>query len=279
VWWGYFLAPLGLFVALSGFVIYRFRQTRAMTMAEFIEMRYSRRFRIFFGALTFVSGVINYGIFPAVTVRAFMQFCGVPEALALGGFDVPMFPALMLIELGIAIVLVWLGGQITILVSDYLQAVFCMIVFFALLLFFIIWMPWPDLVAGLAMAPEGKSMLHPFRAGDAADFNTAYYLIGAFMVVYTTRAWQGSSGYNACARSPHEARMAGSLATWRAVAQCLALLLIPRCVFAVLHTPKLAEQAAQITALVADIAAPAARAQVTVSAGLSVLLPAGFLGL
>lgn len=279
VWWGYFLAPLGLFVALSGFVIYRFRQTRAMTMAEFIEMRYSRRFRIFFGALTFVSGVINYGIFPAVTVRAFMQFCGVPEALALGGFDVPMFPALMLIELGIAIVLVWLGGQITILVSDYLQAVFCMIVFFALLLFFIIWMPWPDLVAGLAMAPEGKSMLHPFRAGDAADFNTAYYLIGAFMVVYTTRAWQGSSGYNACARSPHEARMAGILANWRAVAQNLALLLIPLCVFAVLHNPKFAEQAAQITALVADIADPAARAQVTVSAGLSVLLPAGFLGL
>ncbi|MFH1496778.1 MAG: sodium:solute symporter [Verrucomicrobiota bacterium] len=279
VWWGYFLAPLGLFIALSGFVIYRFRQTRAMTMAEFIQMRYSRRFRIFFGALTFVSGVVNYGIFPAVTVRAFMQFCGVPDTLALGGFDVPMFPALMLLELGIAIGLVWLGGQITILVSDYLQAVFCMVVFFALLVFFIFWMPWPDLVAGLAMAPEGKSMLHPFRAGNAADFNTAYYLIGAFMVVYTTRAWQGNSGYNACARSPHEARMAGILANWRAVAQNLALLLIPLCVFAVLHNPKFADQAAQIGALVENIADPSARAQMTVSAGLSVILPAGFLGL
>ena len=59
LWWGYFLAPLGLFIALSGFVIYRYRQTRAMTMAQFIEMRYSRKFRLFFGALTFVSGVIR----------------------------------------------------------------------------------------------------------------------------------------------------------------------------------------------------------------------------
>jgi len=279
LWWGYFLAPLGLFVALSGFVIYRFRQTRAMTMAEFIEMRYSRRFRLFFGGLTFVSGVVNYGIFPAVTVRCFMQFCGVPDTLALGGFSLPMFPALMALELGIAITLVWLGGQITILVSDYLQAAFCMIVFFALMVFFLWWMPWADLVAGLAMAPEGKSMLHPFKAGNAADFNTAYYLIGAFMIVYTTRAWQGTSGYNACARSPHEARMAGILANWRAVAQNLALLLMPLCVFAVLHNPKFADQAAQINALLADLSDPAARAQMTVSAGLSVLLPAGFLGL
>src|SRR5690606_9169961 len=140
VWWGYFLAPLGLFVALSGFVIYRFRQTRAMTMAEFIEMRYSRRFRLFFGGLTFVSGVVNYGIFPAVTVRCFMQFCGIPDTLALGAFSLPMFPALMALELGIAIGLVWLGGQITILVSDYLQAAFCMVVFFALMVFFLWWM-------------------------------------------------------------------------------------------------------------------------------------------
>ena len=279
VWWGYFLAPLGLFIALSGFVIYRYRQTRAMTMAEFVETRYSRRFRLFFGGATFLSGVINYGIFPAVTVRCFMQFCGLPDSVALGGFDLPLFPTLMALELSIAIALVWLGGQITILVSDYLQAVFCLVVFLALMLFFLWWMPWADLVAGLSAAPEGKSLLHPFRAGDAADFNTAYYLIGAFMVVYTTRAWQGTSGYNASARSPHEARMAGILANWRALGQNLALLLMPLCVFAVLHNPKFAEQAAEINTLLSAIADPATRSQMTVPVALSVILPVGFIGL
>ncbi len=279
VWWGYFLAPLGLFIALSGFVIYRYRQTRAMTMAEFVEMRYSRRFRLFFGATTFLSGVINYGIFPAVTVRCFMQFCGLPDTVALGGVSLPLFPLLMALELGLAVALVWLGGQITILVSDYLQAVFCLVVFLALMLFTLWWMPWAELMAGLATAPEARSLVHPFRAGDASDFNTAYYLIGAFMVVYTTRAWQGTSGYNASARSPHEARMAGILANWRAMGQNLALLLMPLCVFAVLHNPHFAEQAARINEVLAGIADPATRAQMTVPAGLSVILPVGFVGL
>jgi SSS family solute:Na+ symporter len=279
LWWGYFLAPLGLFIALSGFVIYRYRQTRAMTMAQFIEMRYSRRFRLFFGALTFVSGVINYGIFPAVTVRCFMQFCGIPATLPLGGFDLPMFPSLMALELGLALGLVWIGGQITILISDFLQAAFCMVVFIVLMVFFLWLMPWGDLITGLAMAPAGASMIHPFKTGNSADFNTAYYLIGAFMVVYTTRAWQGTSGYNASARSPHEARMAGILANWRSMGQNLALLLMPLCVYAVLHNPSFASQAAEIQALLANISDPVTRAQLTVPAGLTVLLPVGFLGL
>ncbi len=279
VWWGYFLAPLGLFLALSGFVIYRYRQTRAMTMAEFIEMRYTPRFRLFFGAFTFISGVINYGIFPAVTVRCLMQFCGLPDTVMIAGFALPLFPTLMALELGLAIALVWLGGQITILVSDYLQAVFGLIVFLALMLFFLWWMPWTDLIDGLRMAPAGQSMIHPFRANDAADFTPAYYLIGAFMVVYTTRAWQGNSGYNGSARTPHEARMAGIFANWRAVAQNLALLLMPLCVFAVLHNPKFSEQASQITTLLAAVTDPATRTQVTVPVALSVILPTGFLDL
>ncbi|MFV0338184.1 MAG: sodium:solute symporter [Chthoniobacterales bacterium] len=279
VWWGYFLAPLGLILALSGFVIYRYRQTRAMTMAEFIEMRYSSRFRLFFGLFTFLSGVINYGIFPAVTVRCIMQFCRLPDSVSLSGFDLPLFPTLMALELILAISLVWLGGQITILVSDYLQAVFSLLVFLAMMLFFLWWMPWKDLIDGLAMAPLGQSMLHPFRANDAADFTPAYYLIGAFMIVYTTRAWQGNSGYNGSARTPHEARMAGVLANWRAMAQNLALLLMPLCVFAVMHNPKFAEQAALIGTLLNEVSDPAIRTQVTVPVALSCILPIGFMGL
>ncbi|MEO1236496.1 MAG: sodium:solute symporter, partial [Planctomycetota bacterium] len=41
--WSSMLAPISLILALSGWVIYRFRQTRAMTLPQFLEMRYSRR--------------------------------------------------------------------------------------------------------------------------------------------------------------------------------------------------------------------------------------------
>jgi len=41
------LAPVGLFLAISGWVIYRFRETRALTLAEFFERRYGGPLRQF----------------------------------------------------------------------------------------------------------------------------------------------------------------------------------------------------------------------------------------
>ena len=41
--------PIILFVAISGWVIYRFRETRALTLAQFFEVRYSKKFRLFMG--------------------------------------------------------------------------------------------------------------------------------------------------------------------------------------------------------------------------------------
>ena len=49
IWWGLMEGPAMIVIALSGWVIYRYRQTRAMTLPQFFEMRYSRRFRIFAG--------------------------------------------------------------------------------------------------------------------------------------------------------------------------------------------------------------------------------------
>lgn len=53
-WWSWISVPCGLFVAISGFVVYRYRETRALTLAQFFEIRYSRRFRLFMGGLAFV---------------------------------------------------------------------------------------------------------------------------------------------------------------------------------------------------------------------------------
>src|SRR5436305_4162424 len=67
--WSALSLPVQLLVAVSGFVVYRYRQTRALTLAQFFEMRYSRRFRLFMGVLAFIAGILNYGIFPAVSAR------------------------------------------------------------------------------------------------------------------------------------------------------------------------------------------------------------------
>jgi len=59
-WWEFIMAVVLLAITVSGWVIYRFRQTRALTIAQFLEMRYSKNFRIFAGILAFISGLLNF---------------------------------------------------------------------------------------------------------------------------------------------------------------------------------------------------------------------------
>ena len=89
-------APVSLVISLTGFAIYRFRQTRALTLAQFLEARYSRNFRLFAGTLCWFSGILNYGIFPAITARVIIYFLGLPTEYILGGLAIQTFPAVML---------------------------------------------------------------------------------------------------------------------------------------------------------------------------------------
>ena len=57
--WQNLTMPLGVVLSLTGFVTYRFRETKAMSFGQYIEMRYSRKLRIFASALR------SHLIFPA----------------------------------------------------------------------------------------------------------------------------------------------------------------------------------------------------------------------
>src|SRR5262249_48856165 len=53
IWWRFIEGPAMIAIALTGWVIYRFRETRALTLAQFLERRYSRSFRVFCGVIAF----------------------------------------------------------------------------------------------------------------------------------------------------------------------------------------------------------------------------------
>src|SRR5688500_12357783 len=122
--WEKVQVPVLLLVAVSGFVVYRYRETRALTLAQFLEMRYSRRFRLFMGLLAFLSGILNYGIFPAISARFFIYFLDLPHWVKLGSLEISTFALVMVSYLVCAVFMVLVGGQATMMVVDCLEGIF-----------------------------------------------------------------------------------------------------------------------------------------------------------
>ncbi len=276
--WFNLAVPVWLFINLTGYIVYRFRETRALTMAQFFEIRYSRRFRIFTGILAYVSGIVNYGIFPAVGAHFFIYYCGLPETFAIGGVTVSTFAALMALFLAIALVIVLGGGHLTSMVTDCVQALFGYAIYIVIAVTILFIFRWEQIATALLDRPVGESLLNPFDTGKLQDFNLGYVLISIIGSVYAYMAWQGNQGFNAAAASPHEAKMGRILGTWRAGALFVMLALIAAAAYTFMHHPDFAAGAADATAELAKIGDETLRTQVAVPVAVSHFLPVGILG-
>ena len=154
VWWAWMIIPATMVFTLSGWVYYRFRETRCMTLAQFFEVRYSRRFRILTGLVIWLSGLINFGIFPFVTANFFVYFCGLPETMELFSVAFPTYWTIMLLTTGMAALMTVAGGQITILVTDCVQGIFATITLVVLIVFLLNQFQWSEIVDSLQEAPR-----------------------------------------------------------------------------------------------------------------------------
>jgi SSS family solute:Na+ symporter len=278
VWWGFTMNVVVLIITVSGWVIYRFRQTRALTLAEFFERRYSRSFRVFAGLVAFFSGLVNFGIFPAVGARFFIYYCGLPTHLALGGLELPTFPLTMIVLLAVALFFVFVGGQISVILTDFLQGLFVNVVFVLISVYLLLVVDWNQIFAELAQAPENASLVNPFKTSHVEDFNFGYFLIGVIGVIYVTMSWQGTQAYNASASSAHEAKMGAVLTNWRDYPRNLLILLVPIIGYTVMHHADFSAQAASVNGVLEGLETDAIRNQLRVPLVLVELLPPGLLG-
>jgi len=246
--WSNMFAPISLFVVLSGWVIYRFRQTRAMTLAQFFEMRYSRKFRIYAGLLCWISGTINFGVFPGIGARFFIKFCNLPTQFDCLGITWTTYPTLMFGLISTALFLALVGGQIAVMVTDFWQGLFAIFVFLGVLVFLWIQFPWNTISEGLiAGSAPGKSLINPMDIGAQPDFNIFFFLIAIFFTVYGVMAWQGTQGYNCAAATAHEAKMANVMSLLRGAMFHLGLILIPVVAITVMNHPEYVDTAAAVT--------------------------------
>ncbi|MDP0495246.1 MAG: sodium:solute symporter [Verrucomicrobiota bacterium JB024] len=278
--WHLMLLPAGLIISTSGWVIYRYRQTRAMTLGQFFELRYGRKFRIFAGGLAFFSGIINYGIFPAVTARFFVYFCGLPEAFRVGEFDVQTYPVVMICLLSLALFFTLTGGQVVIMVTDFIQAQFVNVVLVVTLIFLVLHFNMDTVKSTLvSLSDSGHSRVNPFDAGEVKHFNAFFFFVNLFGAFYWTMAWQGGQAYNSSARSPHEARMGKILAQWRTAVTTLLPIFLPVAAFVVMHSTDFMPQSQAARDALGAVGDAQLQKQLTTPLVIRELLPAGMLGL
>jgi len=309
-WWGLSQGIIILAITMSGWVIYRFRSTRCLTLAQFFEKRYSRKFRIFAGIVAFVAGIINFGIFPAVGAQFFINYCELPDSF----IGIPMYPLVMFVLLSIALYFVYTGGQIAIIIADFFQGVFVTIVLFIVTIYLFFTIGWEQVSESLEKTPiklaqkeiqnleiepsfqdlpelekyervseinekyENSSRINPFKTSQVEDFNFWYYLIGIIGVMYGTLGWQGSQGYNSSAKSAHEAKMGSVLAGFRGLPQGLFMFLVPVLVYVLMNHPDYQAVADAVNSSLDKISTDTLRTQLRAPFILSEILPVGLLG-
>lgn len=276
-WWGQISVPVGLFLAVSGFVIYRYRETRALTLGEFFERRYTRGFRIFSGILGFFAGILNFGVIPAIGAKFMVYFMGMPDHVNILESSVPTHLLFMGAFLTMCVITTTMGGQITILLTDCVEGMFSQVFYVIIAIFlFLTFFHWSDVLQMLLDAPSGKSLVNPFDSSGMRDFNIWYVLMSIVIGVYSTMAWQNSHAFNSSASTPHESRMGYILGKWRSFAVGVMVILLVVCAMTYLHSPT---GAALVGAEMAKIADPSTAEQMRIPVTLSLMLPAGIKGM
>ncbi len=309
-WWGLSQGIILLALTTSGWVIYRFRQTRSLTLAQFFEKRYSRNFRIFAGIVAFVCGIINFGIFPAVGAQFFISYCGFPDSI----FGIPTFPLMMIFLISIALYFVYTGGQIAVIIADFFQGVFLIVVLFIITIFLYNKVEWDQVSDSLKNTPiklaedevdelsnedsykvlndeekeekikeikdkyENSSLINPFKTSRVEDFNLTYFLIGLIGMFYGTLSWQGHQAYNSSAKSAHEAKMAAVLGDIRWKPQGLFIFLVPVLTYVFMNHTDYTLVAESVNSSLDSLNSETLKSQMRAPIVLSEVLPVGLLG-
>ena len=309
-WWGLSQGIIILMLTMSGWVIYRFRSTRCLTLAQFFEKRYSRRFRIFTGLVAFTAGIINFGIFPAVGAQFFISYCGLPDTF----IGLPVYPMVMIALLSISLYFVYTGGQIAVIIADFFQGIFATLVLLVVALYLFFNVGWDQVTESLEQTPiklakeeiqaldsdesfqelpeeqqqerineidekyKNSSRINPFKTSHVEDFNFWYFLIGIIGIMYSSMSWQGSQAYNSSAKSAHEAKMGSVLAGFRGLPQGLFFLLVPVLIYVFMNHPSYQDIADSVNLSLSELDTDTLRSQMRGPIVLSTILPMGLLG-
>ena len=241
--WNNILTPLGVIMSLSGFVIYRFRETKCLSMGQFLEIRYNRKLRIYASALRSIAELLANCMCPALAARVMIYYIGLPQTISLFGFNIPTFMILTLVMITMCVLICCLGGALSLMITDTIQGFLCypMLIIFSFYVIFNI--SFNDVVVPIMNdRVPGESFLNPYDVSALRDFNLFALLVAIYSNIINRANWIGSSS-EMSARSPHEQKMANVMGTWRYMFTAVLYMVLALLVLAVLNHKSFADKA------------------------------------
>ncbi len=244
--WEYLTIPVGIIMSLTGYCVYRFRETRSLSIGQFLEMRYSRPLRIVAATIRTISEMITNAIGPAVAANFFIYFLGLPHQTTILGINLPTFGIIVAMSLCLCMVTIWPGGRISLLITDAFQGLMSYPIFVIIAGYIFLHFGWHDTIAPVMMdrAP-GESFINPFDIEKLRDFNIFSLFVTIFGSVLNRASWIGNDTTSA-GRTPHEQKMAGILGTWRSLYASLMMMLVTVMIIALMTHQKFAAQSHQV---------------------------------
>ena len=206
---------VGMFLSLSGWCVYRFRETRAMTLGQFLEMRYNRPLRVFASVLKVAADILTELFLPAIAARFFIYFFDLPLHYTVFGVTLSTYASLMALTMSIALFLIFAGGSVALLVTDCIQGIMCYPMFLMIVLFVLFKFSWGgQIVPVMFDRVQGESFMNPFDISHMRDFNMFMLVVAIIKRIMFRGIWLGG-GSSSSAKDAHEQKMAVVLGTWR----------------------------------------------------------------
>ncbi len=243
--WQNLALPVTVIMGLTGFFFYRYRQTKALSIGQFLEMRYSRKFRMFAAALRSISEILANMIMPAVAARFFIYVLDLPQHFTFLGIEFNTFGTLILVCLIMALSIICFSGDLGITITDTLQGLLMYPLLVAFIVFCLCKFSWfEEMAPVLSDRVEGESFLNPYDINKLKDFNLFYITVYILGLIIHRGSWV--TGGASRARSAHEQKMSGLLSDWRAALYVIFYVLIAVSILTVMNHVNYAGEARQI---------------------------------
>jgi Na+/proline symporter len=232
------------FIGFTGFCIVRYRQTGAITMGHYAEMRYSGSFRIFSGLFQFLAVLLTISMFPIVGGAFITYFLGLPANFEFLGLTLPTVPLVTAALLVPVIAYTMAGGTVSVAFTDYMQFVMAWVAMVIVTVLVLADCSWGRIV-GAVHQTYGALGFNPLLQEGKRGYGLYWLLFMVLQYIYGSLVWPPINLRVSSSKEPKAARQmyvimsalhpgrCGMLMLWGLAA----LVMVPAAVISLEHLP------------------------------------------